>query len=71
MRCEQWCSSGHTQLYGEYPLIFQSTQSLPTCKSPLILSVANHLFQDCLQKKLLAHGLLASFFVFMCGWTKE
>ncbi len=38
---KQLCSAGYTQVYRVYPLIFQSASSIPTSKSPLILSVAN------------------------------
>ncbi len=57
----QWCSAGYTQVYRVNPLIFRSALSIPTSKSPLILSVANQP-RDCLGEKLLAHGLLARFY---------
>ncbi len=48
---KQWCSVGHTQVYGVYPLIFQSALSIPTTESPLILSDANQPFKRLFTKE--------------------
>ncbi len=32
----QWCSGGYTQVYGVYPLLYQSAFRIPTSKSPLM-----------------------------------
>ncbi len=37
--------------YTQYPTYFQSAWSIPTSKSPLVLSVANQLFQETVHKR--------------------
>ncbi len=40
------CSAEYTQVYRVYPLTLQFALSITTSKSPLILFVANQLFQE-------------------------